>query len=196
MRLDEAVLAAVSPHPAVRRIELIGSRAEGRETPSSDWDFGVWTSDFAALSEALPRLLAPLEPLAQLWDPLSTEQCWMLILTGPVKIDLIFPDEPHAKEEPWRVEADTLAAIDDHFWDWMLWLRGKVARDKRELVAAELEKLFLHVLAPLGAQRAPSSIAEAVASYRAGRDRAERRFGTEVSRRLERAVAPALPDGP
>jgi predicted nucleotidyltransferase len=193
--LHEAVVAAVSPHPAVRRIELIGSRAEGRETPSSDWDFGVWTSDFTALSEALPRLLAPLEPLAQLWDPLSTEQCWMLILTGPVKIDLIFPDEPHAKEEPWRVGADTLAAIDEHFWDWMLWLRGKVARDKRELVAGELEKLFVHLLGPLGAERAPSSIAEAVASYRAGRDRAERRFGAVVDRGLEQAVAPALPDG-
>jgi len=195
VNLAEAVVAAVSPHPAVRRIELIGSRAEGRETPSSDWDFGVWTSDFTALSEALPGLLAPLEPLAQLWDPLSTEQCWMLILTGPVKIDLIFPDETHDKGGPWTVGPDTLAAIDDHFWDWMLWLRGKVARDKHELVAAELEKLFPHLLAPLGAERAPSSIAEAVVSNRAGRDRAEQRFGTAVSRRLEQAVAPALPDG-
>ena len=59
-------------------------------------------------------------------------------------------------------------------------------------MTAELEKLFVHLLAPLGAERAPSSIAEAVAWYRAGRDRAERRFGTAVSRRLEQAVAPAL----
>jgi predicted nucleotidyltransferase len=188
--LAEAVVAAVSPHPAVRQIELIGSRAEGRETPSSDWDFGVWTSDFVALSEALPQLLAPLDPLAQFWDPLSAEQCWMLILEGPVKVDLIFPEEPHAKEGPWEVGPGTLRAIDDHFWDWMLWLRGKVARDKRELVAGELEKLFVHLL-----EQAPSSIAASVAAYRAGRDRAERRFGTSVSRRLEEAVAPALPDG-
>jgi predicted nucleotidyltransferase len=194
--LGEAVAAAVSPHPAVRRIELVGSRADGRETPWSDWDFGVWTSDFAALSEALPGLLAPLEPLAQLWDPLSTEQCWMLILRGPVKVDLIFPEEPHSKEEPWRVGADTLAAIDDHFWDWILWLNGKVARGKSEFVAAELEKLFGYLLGPLGAAQAPSSITDAVGAYRAGRDRAERRFGTAVSRRLEQAVVPALLDGP
>jgi len=179
--LGEAVVAAVSPHAAVRQIELIGSRAEGRETEWSDWDFGVRTSDFAALSEALPGLLAPLEPLAQLWDPLSTEQCWMLILRGPVKVDLIFPEEPHAKEEPWRVGTDTLAAIDDHFWDWMLWLKGKEAGDKTELVTTELEKLFGH--------------ADAVAAYRAGRDHAERRLGSAVSRRLELAVAAALLDG-
>ena len=195
MDLGEAVVAAVSPHPAVRRIELVGSRAEGRETEWSDWDFGVRTSDFPALSEALPGLLAPLEPLAQLWDPLSTEQCWMLILQGPVKIDLIFPEEPHVKEGPWTVGADTLAAIDDHFWDWMLWLKGKEAGGKTEFVATELEKLFGHLLEPLGAAQAPSSIADAVAAYRAGRDRAERRFGRAVSRRLELAVAPALLDG-
>jgi hypothetical protein len=195
VNLAEAVVAAVSPHPAVQRIELIGSRAEGRETPSSDWDFGVWTSDFATLSEALPQLLAPLEPLAQLWDRLSAEQCWMLILSGPVKVDLIFPEEPHVKEGPWTVGEDTLAAIDDHFWDWMLWLNGKVARGKSELIAAELEKLFGHLLAPLGAAHPPASICDAVGAYRAGRDRAERRFGTVVSRRLEQAVAPALLDG-
>jgi hypothetical protein len=117
----------------------------------------------------------------------------MPILPGPVKVDLIFPDEPHVKEGPWEPGPDTLAGIDDHFWDWMLWLRGKEAAGKDELVAAELDKLFGHLLAPLGAEAAPSSIDEAVASYRAARERAEKRFGRTVSREVERAVAPSLP---
>jgi predicted nucleotidyltransferase len=192
VELGEAVVAAVSPHPAVRRIELVGSRAEGRATEWSDWDFAVETSDFDAVAAALPELLEPLEPLAQQWDRLSAEQCWMLILAGPLKVDLIFGDEPHAPEGPWEVRSDALAGIDDHFWDWMLWLRAKDRAGKSELVAAELEKLFGHLLGPLGVARAPSSVAEALADYRRARDQAEARLGILVSRRLERAVAPAL----
>jgi predicted nucleotidyltransferase len=187
------VIALIAPHPAVDRVELIGSRAQGRATEWSDWDFGVRARDFAALAEALPELLAPLKPLVQQWDRLSETWCWMLILRGPVKVDLIFLEERHAKEGPWEPGPDTLAGIDDHFWDWMLWLRGKEAAGKDELVAAELDKLFGHLLAPLGADAAPSSVSEAVESYRAARERAEQRFGRAVSREVERAVAPSLP---
>jgi hypothetical protein len=184
-------MAAVAPHPTVERIELVGSQAEGRATRWSDWDFGVTARDFAALSAALPGLLAPLEPLVQQWDRLGETWCWMLILRWPVKVDLIF-DEPHVKEPPWEPGPETLAGIDDHFWDWMLWLRSKHARGKDEIVAAELEKLHGHLLAPLGAGAAPSSIGEAVVTYREARERAQRRFGVTVSRELEDAVAPAL----
>jgi hypothetical protein len=189
MNLAEAVVSAVSPAAS---IELVGSRADGRATPWSDWDFAVRTRDFWAVAEALPGLLAPLEPLAQQWDRLSEEYCWMLILRGPVKVDLIFPDEPHQKERPWVPGPDTLAGIDDHFWDWMLWLRAKGAAGKEEQVEAELEKLFGHLLAPLGVDAPPSSVAEAVDSYLAARQRAERRFGRSVNRAVEQAVAPSL----
>ena len=108
MIIDEAVVAAVSPHPAVERIELVGSRAEGRETRWSDWDFGVRTRDFPAIAEALPGLLAPLEAVVEQWDRLSEHQCWMLILRGPV-----------------MPSAENLGAIDAHLWDWLLWLRSK-----------------------------------------------------------------------
>jgi hypothetical protein len=148
--------------------------------------------DFVAVAEALPSLLAPLEPLVQQWDRLSREQCWMLILLGPAKVDLIFPGEPHALEPPWVPGADNLGAIDDHFWDWMLWLKGKEAGGKRDLVAAELRKLHDNLLGPLGGEAVPSSIAEAVAAYRAARDRAEHRFGRSVRRGVEAAVAPVL----
>jgi hypothetical protein len=116
----------------------------------------------------------------------------MLILPDPAKVDLIFPDEPHQPEPPWEPDAANLEAIDDHFWDWMLWLKGKEAGGKQELVQTELQKLFRHLLGPLGARRAPSSVAEAVASYQAARDQAERRFGTHVRRDVEVVVAPAL----
>jgi hypothetical protein len=192
VRLDKAVVAAVAPHPAVDRIELVGSRAEGRATQWSDWDFGVHARDFDVLAAALPDLLAPLQPLVQQWDRLSETWCWMLILRGPAKVDLIFSDEPHATEPPWEPDPETLAGIDDHFWDWMLWLKGKEAGGKGELVAKELDKLFVHLLAPLGVERPPRSVVQAVEVYRAARDKAERRFGVAASREVERAVAPAL----
>ncbi len=182
----------MSDHPAVRDIQLVGSRAEGRAIGRSDWDFRVDASDFSTVAEALPRLLAPLDPLVEQWDRLSLEQCWMLMLRGPVKVDLIFPEVPHALEPPWQVNAATLGGIDAHFWDWVLWLRSKDARGMRDVVAAELEKLFVHLLKPLGVGSQPSSITEAVAAYRVGRERAERALGMTIPRELEREVAPAL----
>jgi hypothetical protein len=116
----------------------------------------------------------------------------MLMLAGATKVDVIFPDEPHELEPPWEPTRENLAGIDDHFWDWALWLRSKEAAGKREQVAAELEKLFQHLLGPLGVTRPPGSVAEAVVLYREARATAERRFGHEVPRDLETAVAPAL----
>jgi len=178
--------------PCVRRIELAGSRARDTASARSDWDFIVEADDFGALAEALPQLLAPLDPLVQQWDRLGSEWCWMLILPDPVKVDLIFPGEPHESEPPWEPNAENLGAIDDHFWDWMLWLKGKEAAGKREQVAAELQKLSGHLLGPLGVERAPASVEEAVESYRAARNLAEQRFGIAVRRDVEAAVAPAL----
>ncbi|MGH3084058.1 MAG: hypothetical protein ACRDNP_08370 [Gaiellaceae bacterium] len=185
------MIALVGDHPGVREIRLVGSRAEGRANDRSDWDFRVDARDFGAVADALPLLLEPLDPLAQQWDRLSPEHCWMLMLHGPVKVDLIFPKEPHAIEPPWEVSAETIDGIDAHFWDWMLWLSSKDAAGRREVVAAELEKLFDHLLAPLEVDRPPSSIAQAVAAYREGRARVERRLGVAVSRDLENAVAPS-----
>jgi hypothetical protein len=183
MTLDDRVIAVVGAHPAVRRIELAGSRAEGRATELSDWDFLVETDHFEDLAADLPTVVAELEPLAQQWDRLSPSWCYMLMLRGPVKVDLIFPEEPHLDDPPWRPDADNLAALDAHFWDWMLWLRAKEASGKSELVESELQKLFGHLLGPLGAEKAPASVAEAVEAYRSLRAEP-----TE----LEEEVAPAL----
>jgi hypothetical protein len=104
------------------------------------------------------------------WDRLSSTWCYMLILAGPVKVDLIFT-EPHALLPAWQVTAATLPGIDDHFWDWMLWLAAKHQAVKAGLVAAELAKLHEHLLAPLGVRAPPATPAQAIGSYRAARRR-------------------------
>ncbi len=192
MDLAERIVASVAPHPAVHSIRLVGSRAEGRAHELSDWDFRVEARDFAALADALPHLLSRLDPLAQQWDRLSPEYCWMLIVRGPAKVDLIFPDEPHTEEPPWEPNRENLDAIDAHFWDWTLWLRGKEAGGKTELVTSELDKLFGYLLAPLGVERPPSSIKHAISSYRKAREGAENKFGVAVGRNVESVVAPAF----
>ena len=116
----------------------------------------------------------------------------MLLLRGPTKIDLIFADQPHQPEPAWEPTRDNLLAIDRHFWDWALWLGGKAAAGKDDLVASELDKLFQHLLAPLGVRQPPASVSAAVAAYRETRAQAERRFGLQMPRDLEHEIASAL----
>jgi hypothetical protein len=129
--------------------------------------------------------------LAQQWDRLSDTQCWMLVLTGPVKLDFIFT-EPHQHEAPWRPEPGNLAAIDRHFWDWALWLHAKIAKGKRELVISELRKMFEHMLEPMRVGEPPVSLDAAVSDYLVARDQLERELGVTVPRTLEREVLRAL----
>ena len=186
------VEAVLLPHPAIRAVELVGSRADGSPTRLSDWDFVVVTDRFDEVARALPVLVAELEPLAQQWDRISAYPCYMLMLAGPVKVDLIFPDEPYESLPPWTVTAETLDGIDQHFWDWILWLASKREKGQDDLVGRELVKMRDHLLRPLGVERIPGSIEVAVERYRAARDEREREFGFEVSRRREREVLPVL----
>jgi hypothetical protein len=179
-------------HPCVTSVDLVGSRADGRATERSDYDFVVHTTNFDRVAEALPGMVASLGPLSRQWDRLSDTMCFMLILPGPVKIDLIFRDAPHEHDPPWEPAPETLDGIDAHFWDWMLWLSSKLAKGETGLVQFELERLHRHLLRPLGERQAPSSIVEAVAHYQRLRDDVERRFGCTVSRTLEAAVLPAV----
>lgn len=115
----------------------------------------------------------------------------MLILEGPTKVDLIF-DHPRANDPPWTVRADTVAAVDDHFWDWTLWLCAKQAAGKEDFVMGELRKMFQHLLQPMGATEVPASLQEAVGVYERLRAGWEDRLGVVVSRRLGEAVAPVV----
>ena len=187
-----SIESVLLPHPAIRGVELVGSRADGSPTPLSDWDFVVVTGRFDDVARALPSLVAGLDPLAQQWDRISDYPCYMLLLSGPVKVDLIFPEEPYESLPPWTVTVETLDGIDRHFWDWILWLASKREKGQDDLVRRELLKMSEHLLRPLGVDRVPGSIEDALDSYRFARDQREREFGLEVSRRLEGEVLPAL----
>jgi len=139
----------------------------------------------------LPRLVAPLRPVVAQWDRLSRTWCYMLILSGPAKVDLIF-SQPHAALPPWRVNASTLRGIDDHFWDWMLWLRSKQAAGRQGLVAAELGKPHEHLLGPMGVMPAPTTLDLAVTGYRTARDEWESQLGMRVPRAAEETVIQAF----
>jgi hypothetical protein len=187
--IEDHAIELVERHPAVRRVRLVGSRARGAATDFSDWDFAVETGDFQAVARDMPLLLTPLEPLAEQWDRLSETWCWMVVLRGPIKLDLIF-NEAHKTEPPWQPSADNLDAIDLHFWDWALWLRSKQARGKTDLVQHELGKLTEHILSPMGVELRPASLNDAVVSYLVARHRLEGRFGASVPTALEREISP------
>lgn len=181
----------VEADPGIDRVELVGSRARGDALPQSDWDFKIVTSVFADVRERLPVAAARLRPVVAQWDRLSATWCYMLILAGPAKVDLIF-SQPHTRQPAWQVSAATLPGIDDHFWDWLLWLSAKQQAGKLDLVAAELAKLHEHLLAPLGVTARPATLDQAIASYRAARQRWEQQLHCQIPRAAEQAVTPAL----
>ncbi len=186
------VQAGLLAHQGVRAVELVGSRASGTVRPLSDWDFRVTVDDFAGVAADLPALVSGLEPLAQQWDRLSWFRCYMLMLAGPVKVDLLFVDVPQRPEPPWSVTPQSLEAIDQHFWDWVLWLLAKRQAGRDELVREELETMSRYLLEPMGIERVPDSIQAATADYRTTRDRLESQFGVAVPRLLELAVLPLV----
>jgi hypothetical protein len=187
--LPDEVIAVLSSDARIATVELTGSRARGEAAPLSDWDFAVTAAEFDDVRDALPELVRPLHPVVAQWDRLSRTWCYMLILAGPAKVDLLF-GRPHQPAGPWPVTASTLAGVDDHFWDWALWLRSKLGR--ADIAAGELRKLHEHLLGPMGVTGAPASLGEAVTAYRAAREKCERRLGTHVSRNAEHTVMPVL----
>lgn len=176
----------------MRDVQVVGSRAKGRESPLSDWDFLVETDDFDALAPQLPELIRPLEPLSWLWDPLSDDATYfMFVVPGPVKVDLVFDREPQP-QPPWAAGAETLPLIDAHFWDFTLWLASKREKGNDESLAHLVPVIGRHILGPLGVAETPGSIEHAVELYLPARDRAEARYGVRVRRELGEQVQRAL----
>ena len=127
---SDAIRAAVQADPCVQSVELTGSRAVGTAADLSDWDYRIVSTDPAATAERLPALVAALNPLAALWDPLSSRPVYMIVLPGAVKADLFPGLPPRTPAGPLPgATAAALAAIDAHFWDWTLWLDAKRLRD-------------------------------------------------------------------
>jgi hypothetical protein len=189
--LSDRVRAALTKHPSVRDVRLAGSRAHGCSSPLSDWDFEIDASNPLAVADALPSLVQPLDPIVGQFDRLAYTTNYMLLLRGPVKIDLILPDLPWTKLPPWEVSRDTLPAIDAHFWDWTLWLASKV--EKRDAgVAHQYNLMSRHLLASLGAKIVPTSIEDAIQLYRNARSEREKEFRIESPRESEQEVCEGL----
>jgi hypothetical protein len=156
------------------------------------WDFAVETDDFSSIADDLPRVVAPLKPLAGQWDPYASHACYMLMLAGPKKVDLLFLDERRQWSPAWRPSPETLEAIDRHFWDWSMWLEQKRKVGHLAMLENGLGKMFELLLEPMGVSVKPASVAEAIEAYIAARDELERRFGVTVSRDVEREVRPVV----
>jgi predicted nucleotidyltransferase len=189
--IADLVRAALTPHPAVQNVRLVGSRERAEEGPLSDWDFAVDAANPRAAAAAVPQLVESLEPLAAQWDRLAESSCFMLMLPGPAKVDLLL-DLPHRPKPPWVVDATTLPAIDQHFWDWLLWIASKDVQDRTSMVHAELVKMSHHLLRPMGEAAIPEDVESAGRQFRRARARHEIRTGVAIARRLEWEVAGAL----
>ncbi len=187
-----AVKAALEAHPAVRSVELVGSRATGRTHELSDWDLYVQADDFARIFRDLPGLVKPVQPLHQFWDPYGRHYAYMVLLTGPTKLDVCFFDEPHEYEPPYRVSAQTLETIELHFWDWILWTEQKRLAGDEAQMRESLELMYTHLLRPMGVEVEPTTVRDALADYLDARDRLERELGVTVDRTLEYEIRPAL----
>jgi predicted nucleotidyltransferase len=186
--MEVVAIPAIAAHPAVTRVELAGSRSRGEHAELSDWDFAVTTTDFGAVARDMPALVAPLEPLGEQWEPLGDFPVYQVLLRGPVKLEYLFLDERQEPAPPVAVSAETLGAIDTHFWDWIWWLATKASIGRDDLVAEHLPQLHAHLLRPLGVEAAPPDIDTAIHAYVAHRDA----LGVTVPRALEDEVRGAI----
>jgi hypothetical protein len=155
----------------------------------------VHTSSFEDAAVGVIRAAATLDPppLAVFFDPLGTRPNLTVLLDGPVKVDLIFPDVPFEPAEPWGVSADTLPKVDAHFWDWILWLAAKRARGLDDFVEFSLEDVHRFVLVPMGdAAEAPTSLEQAIERYEALRREQAAALGVDIDPTLGHQVRTAV----
>jgi hypothetical protein len=186
--VDDLVAVArrlVTAHPAVTAAEFAGSRSRGEHHELSDWDVAVQTSDFAAVARDMHALVAPLEPIGEQWEPMGHFPVYQVMLRGPTKLEYLFLDESQEAMPPLVPGPDTLAAINNHFWDWIWWLISKDAAGRGDLVAEHMPQLHAHLLRPLGVAEVPDGIDAAIAAFVARRDALEREYGITVPRALE-----------
>ena len=189
---DEAraskLMMSVAATPAVLATALTGSRANQTAGPLSDWDFAVYAEDVSEAIAAIQSSIRRFGPLRPHWDPLSSIWNYIFLLPPCQMINLLFVDHTHEPEPPWSPERDNLLSIDTHFWDWIYWLRGKEAKGQHKLVRRELERMYRHLLAPMGAAILPSNLGDAIGSYREARTLREDEFGANVDRSFESAI--------
>jgi len=178
----------VAGHPAVKHVELAGSRSRGTHEVLSDWDFAVTTADFASVARDMPALVAPMHPLGAQWEPMGHFPVYQVLLRGPTKVEYLFLDHSQAAMPAREPGPKTLAPIDTHFWDWIWWIATKASAGREDLVGEHLPQLFEHLLRPMGLTEAPGDIDAAITAFIGRRDELERKYGIRVSRALEDEV--------
>jgi hypothetical protein len=183
-----AAIELVASHPAVRHVELAGSRSRGTHEELSDWDFAVTTADFAAVARDMPALVAPLHPLGQQWEPLGHFPVYQVLLPGPTKFEYLFLDHSQEAMPAPAPGPGTLEAINTHFWDWVWWIATKASIGRTDLVAEHLSQLLDHLLRPIGVTEPPADIEASIDAFVGRRDELERDCGVTVSRALEDEV--------
>jgi hypothetical protein len=188
MDIGAEVPRLLMQHPRVLAVSPTGSRAAGTAHDFSDWDFVVQADDFDVVANDLPNLVEPLRPISQQWDPYADHACYMLMLAGVVKVDLIFPDQHRQWSSAWQPSADSLEAIDRHFWDWIAYIEQKRTGGHPAQVATLLHDMHTLMLKPMGVAEPPTSISEAVESYTAARHRLEQHYRVTVHRGLDDEV--------
>jgi hypothetical protein len=189
--VDELVTVAtglLAGHPAVKKVEFAGSRSRATNDELSDWDFAVETSDFDALARDMPALVAPLQPLGQQWEPIGHFPVYQVLLRGPTKIEYLFLDHSQDPMPPMEPGRETLAAINNHFWDWIWWLATKASVGRSDLVAEHMPQLHAQLMRPMGIRAMPASIEAAIEAFVARRDALEAELGVSVDRALESEV--------
>jgi predicted nucleotidyltransferase len=184
----EAAISLVANHPAVLHVEFAGSRSRGTHEELSDWDFAVTTSDFDAIARDLPGLIAPLDPLAEQWEPLGHFPVYQVMLRGPTKVEYLFLEQSQDPTPPVKPSKATLVAIDTHFWDWIWWIATKAAAGHDDLVSEHLPQLYQHLLQPMGVDTVPTDIDAAIRAFVARRDELERQYHISVPRALENEI--------
>jgi predicted nucleotidyltransferase len=178
----------VASHPAVRSVELAGSRSRGTHEELSDWDFAITTSDFDAVARDLPTLIAPLHPLGRQWEPLGHFPVFQVLLPGPTKVEYLFLDYSQEPRPALTPGCSTLDAINTHLWDWIWWIATKASIGRTDLVGEHLPQLFDYLLRPIGVSESPADVQSAIDEFVGHRDVLERQCGRAVSRALEEEV--------
>ncbi len=187
-----AIRDAVAAAPGVRRVVLTGSRAARDPTPLSDWDFDVEIADDSVL-DVIELAVRPLPALAVFWDPLSERANLIALVDGPIKVDVIVPDAPNPHPiTRWTATAQSLPRLDEHFWDWTLWLAAKKLRGSTPLVETQLDRMWRALLEPIGVTAPPTTIGEAVEVYTEASRRRARELGIRVDPGLADQVRTAL----
>ena len=85
-----------------------------------------------------------------------------------------------------------MAAINNHFWDWIWWLATKASIGRSDLVAEHMPQLHAQLLRPMGITAVPATIEAAIEAFVARRNALERELGISVDRALETEVRQAV----